>query len=136
MLLGYQSYSLALLLLDVVEKLAHLGGEMRDLQKRNPVLRGGHIGEAEAAGHHTLLWHRGPLLDGRGQRGIEVLEGVGLDADVVQTRPAVPQKVTIDIRAADRFDQLELHVAEVAQRNVGDEIGGAAEVAAGLRREM
>ena len=67
---------------------------------------------------------------------IEVLEGLGLDADVVQTRPAIPQKVAIDIRAADRFDQLELHVAEVAQRDAGHEIGRAAEVAACVRREV
>ena len=40
------------------------------------------------------------------------LGAVGLHADVVQTRPAVGEKVTIDALAANRLDQLELRVAE------------------------
>ena len=79
---------------------------MRDLHERHAGLRGSQVGEPQTAGHDALLNHRRAVLGGRSQDVRELLGALGLDADVVQTRPAVSQEVTIDIRAADRCDQL------------------------------
>jgi hypothetical protein len=42
----------------------------------------------------------------------------------------------VDTLPADRRDQLQRHVTEIAQRDAGDEIGGLAKVAAGIRSKV
>src|ERR1700744_439340 len=99
-------------------------------------MRRRHIREPETAGHDALLYHRGATGGGFGQRRVESLRAVGLDADVVQTRPGVSQEVTIDILSTDGCYQLQLHVPEVAQRNSRDEISGLPVVAAAVRSKV
>ena len=83
-----------------------------------------------------MLDDRGAASRRCGQRRVELLGALGFHADVVQTWPVIPQKVTIDVLATDRREQLQLHVAEIAQRYARDEVRGLAVVAAAVRSEM
>ncbi len=64
------------------------------------------------------------LLFGSLERGVEGRCIGGLHADVVQPGAAAVQKLGVDAFALDGRDELELHFPGVAQRDVGDEVGG------------
>ena len=109
---------------------------MRDLDIGHAGRRGGHVGELHAAGHDALLDDRCPLLFGSLERGVEGRCVGGLHADVVQPGAAAVQKLGVDAFALDGRDELELHFPGVAQRDVGDEVGGLPAIRAGVWSEV
>ncbi|OBK10372.1 hypothetical protein A5636_15525 [Mycobacterium asiaticum] len=76
------------------------------------------------------------MAGGVGERGVESLRRLGLHADVVQTWAVVAKKFTIDVLPADRCDQLQLHVPEIAQGNPRHEIRRRAAKGAAVRPEV
>ena len=98
---GFRDLGASLLLLfDVVEERPDFGRDVGDLDVGHAGLRGGDVGEPHTAGHHALLDDRGSALLGVRQCGVEGLGVVGLDADVVQSRPAAVQELGVDALAA------------------------------------